>query len=129
MFAAASERELSLLAIYRMKTREINVTAARGGSGSHLAPASHSNTRWRDQDLAGPGKPPPTRRTQSMEYHAIIERVRSEFLEMPGLRLTPAQAARLWNVDAATCQHVITALVGSAFLRWTPRGTVMRVEN
>jgi hypothetical protein len=48
---------------------------------------------------------------------------------MPGLRLTPAQAARLWNVDSATCQHVITALVRSAFLRWTPRGTVMRAEG
>jgi hypothetical protein len=64
-----------------------------------------------------------------MDYHVLIERVRCEFLEMPGLRLTPAQAARLWNVDSATCQHVITALVRSAFLRWTPRGTVMRAEG
>jgi hypothetical protein len=64
-----------------------------------------------------------------MDYHVLIERVRSEFLEMPGLRLTPAQAARLWNVDSATCQHVISALVGAAFLRWTPRGTVMRAEG
>jgi len=64
-----------------------------------------------------------------MDHYGLVERVRSEFLEMPGLRLTPAQAARLWNVDAATCQRVISTLVGSAFLRWTPRGTVMRVEG
>jgi hypothetical protein len=72
---------------------------------------------------------PPARELNVMDYHVLIERVRCEFLEMPGLRLTPAQAARLWNVDSATCQHVITALVRSAFLRWTPRGTVMRAEG
>jgi hypothetical protein len=62
-------------------------------------------------------------------HHVLVERVRSEFLEMPGLRLTPAQAARLWNVDTVTCQHVISTLVGASFLRWTPRGTVMRTEG
>ena len=29
----------------------------------------------------------------------ILDRVQSEFLEMPGLRLTSAQAARLWSLD------------------------------
>ncbi len=62
-----------------------------------------------------------------MEHHSLIERIRSEFMEMPGLRLTPAQAARLWNVDSTTCQYVISTLVGADFLRWTPRGTITRV--
>jgi hypothetical protein len=64
-----------------------------------------------------------------MELHALVRRVRSEFIEMPGLRLTPAQAMRLWGVDAAVCQRVIGLLVGVAFLRWTPGGTIMRVEG
>ena len=47
---------------------------------------------------------------------------------MPGLQLTPAQAARLWGLDTHACGHVINALVEMSFLRWTPRGTVVRVE-
>ena len=64
-----------------------------------------------------------------MESQTLVQRVRSEFLEMPGLRLTPAQAARLWQMDSALCQHVIDCLVGSDFLRWTPAGAVVRVEH
>jgi hypothetical protein len=63
-----------------------------------------------------------------MQLHAIIERVRAEFLEMPGLQLTTAQAARLFGLDAKACQHVIDVLVKTSFLRWTPTGTIVRRE-
>jgi hypothetical protein len=79
--------------------------------------------------LAPVSAQPPTGWRTPMDLPVLIERVRGEFLEMPGLRLTPAQAARLWNVDSATCHRIISALVGAAFLRWTPRGTVARVES
>jgi hypothetical protein len=64
-----------------------------------------------------------------MDFSMLIQRVRSEFDEMPGLRLTPAQAARLLGLDHGSCERVITALVGSAFLRWTPDGSVVRSES
>ena len=64
-----------------------------------------------------------------MENYNLVERVRSEFIEMPGLRLTPAQAARLWGMDDVSCDHVISALVRSAFLRWTPSGMVGRSDR
>jgi hypothetical protein len=64
-----------------------------------------------------------------MDTHPLVDRVRSEFIEMPGLRLTPAQAARLWGVDDASCDTVIAALVRSAFLRWTPAGMVVRSDR
>ena len=48
---------------------------------------------------------------------------------MPGLRLTPAQAGRLLGLDAPSCQRVLSALVQSAFLRWTHDGTVVRAES
>jgi len=57
-----------------------------------------------------------------VEFHTLVDRVRSEFLEMPGMRLTPAQAMRLWGVDAALCQRIISTLVGVAFLRWAAGG-------
>ena len=33
----------------------------------------------------------------------VVRRVQGEYLEMPGLRLTEAQARRLWNLDEASC--------------------------
>jgi hypothetical protein len=64
-----------------------------------------------------------------MELDAIIRRVRNEFHEMPGLRLTPAQATRLWGLERETCREVIDSLVAAAFLRWTPAGLVTRAES
>ncbi len=45
-----------------------------------------------------------------------VRRVRGEFLEMPGLRLTPAQAARFWAFDASFCNEVLASLVDARFL-------------
>jgi hypothetical protein len=63
-----------------------------------------------------------------MEIHTVANRVRSEFLEMPGLRLTIRQAARLWGLEPTACEHVIEVLVRSEFLRRIPDGMIMRVE-
>ena len=60
------------------------------------------------------------------DIDAIIRRVRGEFREMPGLRLTPAQAMRLWGLELETCRRVIDELVDAAFLRWTAGGTITR---
>jgi hypothetical protein len=63
-----------------------------------------------------------------MEMPVLVNRVRSEFLEMPGLQLTLAQASRLWGLEAAACRSVIATLVDTSFLRWTAKGTIVRVE-
>lgn len=60
-----------------------------------------------------------------MDMQAILERVRGEFNEMPGLRLTPEQAARLWGLEPRTCGEVLTRLVAASFLRWSA-GCVVR---
>jgi hypothetical protein len=65
----------------------------------------------------------------AMELEVIIRRVRDEFHEMPGLRLTPAQATRLWGLEQETCRVVIESLVAAAFLRWTAAGAVTRAEG
>jgi hypothetical protein len=49
---------------------------------------------------------------------AIHARVRAEYLEMPGLSLTLAQAARLFDVEQTRCAHVLRALVADGAL-WT----------
>jgi hypothetical protein len=63
-----------------------------------------------------------------MEFEAVLRRVRAEFFEMPGLRLTPAQATRLWGLERDACQKVINALIDSSFLRWTAAGAVTRAD-
>ena len=59
----------------------------------------------------------------------VMRRIRGEFLEMPGLRLTEAQARRLWNLDAAACRALLDALVDSQFLFRTRDGAFMRIEH
>jgi hypothetical protein len=65
----------------------------------------------------------------ALEVHAVASRVRAEFIEMPGLRLTLPQASRLWGLEPLACRDVIDLLVRSAFLRWTAAGAVARVES
>jgi hypothetical protein len=62
------------------------------------------------------------------DIEAVVRRVREEFREMPGLRLTPAQAIRLWGLESDTCRRVIDELVAAAFLRWTAAGAVTRAS-
>lgn len=47
----------------------------------------------------------------------LLARVYGEYLEMPGLQLTLAQASRLWNMKLATSAHVLEQLVDASFLR------------
>ena len=47
---------------------------------------------------------------------SLLNRVRSEFIEMPGLRLRIDQAQRLWNLDRAMCESVLRSLVDAKFL-------------
>lgn len=61
-----------------------------------------------------------------MELQALVTRVRAEFNEMPGLRLTLPQAQRLWNVEATLCRSVVELLIRDAFLRRTDDDTIVR---
>jgi hypothetical protein len=64
-----------------------------------------------------------------MELESVLRRIREEFREMPGLRLTPAQATRLWGLEHEACRDIIDRLVASAFLRWTRGGAIARAEE
>jgi hypothetical protein len=59
----------------------------------------------------------------------VLRRVQGEFLEMPGLRLTQAQARRLWGLDPAACDALLGTLVQANFLYRTRDGAFMRVEH
>jgi hypothetical protein len=57
-----------------------------------------------------------------------VERARAEFLEMPGLRLTAAQARRLWTLEAGVCDAVLDALLAARFLKRTAGDAYIRNE-
>jgi len=59
----------------------------------------------------------------------VVRRVRAEFLEMPGLRLTADQARRLWRLDETWCDAVLDALVDARFLARTRDGAFVRDEQ
>ena len=48
---------------------------------------------------------------------ALLARAYDEYVEMPGLRLTLAQASRLWNLKPATSALVLDRLVEASLLR------------
>jgi len=52
----------------------------------------------------------------------LFQRVRAEYLEMPGLRLTPPQAQCLFGLDSETCDAVLGTLLDSKFLIRTHTG-------
>ena len=59
----------------------------------------------------------------------VLRRVQGEFNEMPGLRLTDAQARRLWGLDAKSCDALLETLVDEKFLCRTGDGAFMRIEQ
>jgi hypothetical protein len=59
----------------------------------------------------------------------LLTRIRAEYREMPGLCLTFAQACRLWQLDSATCERVLHALVAEHFLGRTTNGRFMALPT
>ena len=68
-------------------------------------------------------------RIENVVQRGILERIQGEFIEMPGLRLTPAQAQRLWGLDPGTCEKLLDALVRNQFLLQTRDGSFMRTDG
>lgn len=59
----------------------------------------------------------------------LLGRIRGEYLEMPGLRLTRQQAQRLWGLDDATSAHILHVLVERKFLICAPDGKYVRLTD
>ena len=64
--------------------------------------------------------------TSPQTIRTLIEQVRAEYVEMPGLSVTLPQAQRLWAVDQGTCEEVFSRLVSSGVLRKTTKGQFVR---
>jgi hypothetical protein len=59
----------------------------------------------------------------------VVRRARAEYLEMPGLRLTSAQAQRLWGLDRRTCDELLATLADDHFLSRTRDGAFVMSDT
>jgi hypothetical protein len=64
-----------------------------------------------------------------MRIDEVLQRIQGEFVEMPGLCLTGAQAQRLWGLDRDVCDALLGALVDARFLTRTRDGAYMRLDG
>ena len=61
-------------------------------------------------------------------FDDLVRRVRAEYLEMPGLRLSATQAQRLWCLDAERCLAVLEDLLVDRFLACSSTGNYRRFD-
>lgn len=66
---------------------------------------------------------------QTQPLDEVMRRVQGEYIEMPGLRLTTAQAQRLWGLDRTACDTLLGALVDAKFLLRTRDGAFVRSDQ
>jgi hypothetical protein len=59
----------------------------------------------------------------------VLERLRAEYLEMPGMKLTIEQIQRLCGIEPRACRLVLDALVKASFLRLNSDGTYVRLTE
>ena len=64
-----------------------------------------------------------------MPHNIMLTRMRAEYLEMPGLRLTLEQAQRLCGVERTLCKMVLDALVDEQFLCVKSDGRYARMTD
>jgi hypothetical protein len=64
----------------------------------------------------------------ALDLESACEVARSDFKDQPTLRLTPAQAQRLWSLDHATCRRVLQRLVDCGYLAVVDDGQYCRPD-
>ena len=81
------------------------VAVWRGDGASRLdrIPARNSMI-FRNQDM------------RPRSFDDLLSRIRSEYIEMPGLWLTTEQAVRIWGIEREQCVQLLRALVTQGFL-------------
>lgn len=52
----------------------------------------------------------------------LVERIQAEYQAVPGLKITSAQACRLWSVSEQVCRAALDALVADHVLWLAPSG-------
>ena len=62
-------------------------------------------------------------------HEQILERLRAEYREMPGMRLKLEQVQRLCGIEQPCCKQALEALVEAKFLRVGSDGTYVLFDR
>jgi hypothetical protein len=65
-------------------------------------------------------------RLDTADFRNALLLMQAAYLEMPGLKLTLRQGARLWNLPGETCRAGLATLVVTGFLVETLDGAYVR---
>jgi len=57
------------------------------------------------------------------------QRIRNEYCENPGLRLTGPQAVPFWGLEPRTCNAILTELVATGFLKRAGTDSFVRADS
>ena len=115
MTAAQSGNPHEGCAVVRGAMGDISATGASMGGNNLLCRHCVCLQKFREAN--------PMRKERPEKPGASEERrVRGEFYEMPGLRLTVKQACRLWQLDVTTCEDILASLVSERVLRRSADG-------
>jgi hypothetical protein len=71
----------------------------------------------------------PTERTAPSAADLLLDRIRGEYRDMPGLQLTHAQAVRLLGLDPMACLALLEQLSNAGFLRRRDRGQYVLADG
>jgi len=66
---------------------------------------------------------------ETTDILSLVARIECEYREMPGLQLTESQMQRMWRLDGATCEVMITVLVTQGIVVKTPRNAYARADR
>jgi DNA-binding response OmpR family regulator len=99
----------------------VRIRAAGARRRSDLAVARAFAARHDAADVVERSRQMRHRHIERVTRHDALAKIRSAYLELPGLTLTAEQGARLWELDVQLCAAVLDELLGRKFL--------VRVEN
>jgi hypothetical protein len=104
---------------------DASVRPSPPGADSDASPCVAATSSQRDEVQV---RVAPDRRKHA-DRERLFRRIQGEFEEMPGLRLTLPQAARLFGVPELVCHRILSVLVDGGFLRVTVGGTWVRHDR
>jgi hypothetical protein len=70
----------------------------------------------------------PAKATEGDTHAQLLDRIRGEYLDMPGLKLTCPQAQRLWHLRGPECEALLGALIDAKFLERSADGRFVQVS-
>ena len=66
---------------------------------------------------------------QSRPVPEVLQAIKAEYQELPGLCLTKPQMQRLWGMDGVMCDAAIDALIVAHVLRKTTAGMYVALDS